>query len=32
MTDLSVFRVEGVKVPGVKEHALEKSIASVHID
>lgn len=32
MTDLSVFRVEGVKVPGVKEHALEKSVASVHID
>ncbi|MBS7566698.1 FMN-dependent NADH-azoreductase [Mucilaginibacter sp. Bleaf8] len=32
MTDLAVFRAEGVKVPGVKEHALEKGIASIHID
>jgi len=32
MTDVSVFRAEGVKVPGVKEQALEKGIASVHID
>ena len=32
MKDLTVFRAEGVKVPGVKEHALEKGIASIHID
>lgn len=32
MTDVSVFRVEGVKLPGVKEHALEKGIASIYID
>ncbi|QJD97225.1 FMN-dependent NADH-azoreductase [Mucilaginibacter robiniae] len=32
MTDLTIFRAEGVKVAGVKEHALEKGIASIHID
>ena len=32
MTDLTVFRAEGIKVAGVKEHALEKGIASIHID
>ncbi|PSK91249.1 FMN-dependent NADH-azoreductase [Taibaiella chishuiensis] len=32
MTDLSVFRVEGVKVPGIQEHSLEQGIASIHID
>jgi FMN-dependent NADH-azoreductase len=32
MTDLTVFRAEGVKIAGVKEHALEKGIASIHID
>lgn len=32
MTDLSVFRVEGLKVPGVKEHAMEKAIGSIQID
>lgn len=32
MTDLTVFRVEGVKVPGIKEKALEKGIASIVID
>jgi FMN-dependent NADH-azoreductase len=32
MTDLTIFRAEGVKVPGVKEHALEKAISSIHID
>lgn len=32
MTDLTVFRVEGVKVAGVKEQALEKGIAGIHID
>jgi FMN-dependent NADH-azoreductase len=32
MTDLTVFRAEGVKVPGISEHALEKGIASIVID
>lgn len=32
MSNVSVFRAEGVKVPGIKEHALEKAIASIHID
>jgi FMN-dependent NADH-azoreductase len=32
MTDLTVFRAEGLKVPGVKEHAMEKAINSINID
>lgn len=32
MTDLSVFRAEGLKVPGLKEHALQKAIDSILID
>lgn len=32
MSDLSIFRAEGVKVPGIKEHALQKGIASIKID
>jgi len=32
MTDLTVFRAEGLKVPGVKEHAMEKAIDSINID
>lgn len=32
MTDITVFRAEGVKVAGVKEHALEKGIESIAID
>jgi FMN-dependent NADH-azoreductase len=32
MTDLTVFRAEGVKVPGVKENALKKGIESIRID
>ena len=32
MTDMTVFRAEGVKVPGVKEYALEKGIESIRID
>lgn len=32
MTDLTVFRAEGVKVPGIQEKALEKGIASIVID
>jgi FMN-dependent NADH-azoreductase len=31
MTDLTVFRAEGLKVPGVKEYAMEKAIASITI-
>jgi FMN-dependent NADH-azoreductase len=32
MTDLTVFRAEGLKVPGVKENALQKGIESINID
>ena len=32
MTDLTVFRAEGLKVPGIKEHAMEKAIGSIVID
>ena len=32
MTDLTVFRAEGLKVAGVKEHAMEKAIDSIMID
>ena len=32
MTDLTVFRAEGLKVAGVKEHAMEKAIDSIEID
>lgn len=32
MTDLTVFRAEGLKVPGLKETALEKGIGSIVID
>ncbi|MGO4291849.1 FMN-dependent NADH-azoreductase [Chitinophaga sp. RAB17] len=32
MTDLTVFRAEGLKVPGVKEYAMEKAIDSIKID
>lgn len=32
MTDLAVFRAEGVKVPGVAEYALEKGIESIRIN
>ena len=32
MTDLTVFRAEGLKVPGVKEYALKKAIESIAID
>jgi FMN-dependent NADH-azoreductase len=32
LTDVTVFRVEGLNVPGVKEEALEKGIASIHVD
>jgi FMN-dependent NADH-azoreductase len=32
MTNLTVFRVEGLKVLGVKEQAMEKAIESIKID
>ena len=32
MTDITVFRAEGLKVTGVKEHAMEKAINSIYID
>jgi FMN-dependent NADH-azoreductase len=32
MTDLTVFRAEGLKVPGVMEHAMEKALDSIQID
>jgi FMN-dependent NADH-azoreductase len=32
MTDLTVFRAEGLKVPGVKEFAMEKALESIVID
>ncbi|WP_221392903.1 FMN-dependent NADH-azoreductase [Dyadobacter sp. NIV53] len=32
MTDLTVFRAEGLKIPGVKENAMEKAIESIAID
>ncbi|MGN8035815.1 hypothetical protein ACTJJ0_12070 [Chitinophaga sp. 22321] len=32
MTDLTVVRAEGLKVPGVMEVAMEKAIGSIRID
>ena len=32
MKDLTVIRAEGLKVPGVKEYAMEKAIDSIRID
>lgn len=32
MTDVTVFRAEGLKVPGLKELAMEKAIDSIKID
>lgn len=32
MTDLTVFRAEGLKVPVVKEYAMEKALESIEID
>jgi len=32
MTDLTVFRAEGLKVPEVKERAMEKAIESIMVD
>ena len=32
MTDITVFRVEGTNIPGIKEGALEKGLNSILID
>lgn len=32
MTDLKVFRAEGLKVPGIKDYAFEKAIQSIEIE
>ena len=32
MTDMTVFRAEGLKVPGIKEQALQKAIDSIILD
>lgn len=32
MTDVSVFRIEGIKVPGVQDTAFEKGLNSILID
>ncbi|MGY3212248.1 FMN-dependent NADH-azoreductase [Mucilaginibacter sp. HD30] len=32
LTDLTVFRVEGTSLPNVKDIALEKGIASIHLN
>jgi len=31
MTDLTLFRVEGANIPGLKEHALDKAIESISL-
>ena len=31
ITDVTVYRAEGLNVPGVKETALENSIASIEV-
>lgn len=31
MTELTVYRVEGVKMPGVMEHAMEKAVESIAV-
>ncbi|ANF52861.1 FMN-dependent NADH-azoreductase [Chryseobacterium glaciei] len=32
MTDVTVIRAEGLKVPGLKDHAMEKAVDSINID
>jgi len=32
MTDVTVFRAEGLKVPGIQENAMDKAIESIQID
>ncbi|MBK8557470.1 MAG: NAD(P)H-dependent oxidoreductase [Lewinellaceae bacterium] len=31
ITDITVFRVEGVTIPGTQETAMEKAVASVKL-
>jgi len=31
MTDITIYRVEGVNIPGIKEHAMEKAVESISI-
>ncbi len=31
MTDLKIFRAEGLKIPGLQEHALDKAIESISL-
>ena len=31
MTDLKIFRADGLKVPALQEHALEKGIESIEL-
>jgi len=32
MTDFTVFRAEGLKVPGIKDYAFDKAIKSIKIN
>lgn len=32
MTDVTAVRAEGLKVPGVQEHAMEKAVESIRVD
>lgn len=32
LTDVTVFRVEGTSLPGIKDSALEKSISGIHLN
>ncbi|MDB5118200.1 MAG: azoR [Mucilaginibacter sp.] len=32
LTDITVFRVEGSSIPGIKDTALEKGIGSIHLN
>lgn len=32
MTDVTVFRAEGLKIPGIMEHAMDKALDSIVID
>jgi len=32
MTDLTIYRAEGVNIPGIKEYALEKAIDSIAVE
>lgn len=32
LTDISVFRAEGLLAPGLKETAMEKAVAAVHVE